>query len=403
MEEIQNNKNTYVQGRILFLTYSRAPNNWKMEYVRDKLQEQLVYMRDKKNEGIRSGESKIESYVISEEDHKEPIGEGGYERGKHYHCVITLKRRDKILHTSLEIDGIKGNYQKVKNRIKTIIYVKKLGKYIEDKEGLMILESKNKDLMKINEEKDLKLMMLERNKLNSKEIIELWRDMKNKKEISYEREKITIKFHEQFVPFILGGGVINKEAFRILHKGEEIGIERPLGVFLYGPPHTGKTLFAKRMADKIGGKVFSVVEGYKEMSTSYKGESVFLFDEASEDMVISNEKIISQLITEENYHTVPAFSGSRDIVWPRKVVLASNEEVLEWNIWTKSIMLQSRIIFVEVLKRDKIKLKMFIKGKIKAIELARKDNKIIEESVGEDLLEFMTELTSSKKENEHQQ
>ena len=215
-------------------------------------------------------------------------------------------------------------------------------------------------------------MMLEMNKLSSAGMMDLWRETQKPAGIKYE--KIEIMFHRELLPVKKDGGVINNDIFNIrnIETGELIDIERPLAVFLYGPSNTGKSLFATTLALNLEGGVFSVIEGSREMSTSYKGEEIILFDEVDEEMVKKNKRFISQLVTTRELHSEAAFIGSKEVVWPRKVVLASNENVLLWSVWSKYEMLRSRILFLEVSSKQSVEYKMFIGNSITSVKLERK-------------------------------
>lgn len=385
-------KEFILKTKTLFITYSRVPSWCTKEYVRNKLIEGIVYKYSNDKLGYKKLQTKVDAYLISEEKHKEAVGEGEYDRGdKHIHCVIQLKRRDKVRGEELEIIGpggievIRGNYQSVNNLVKCIKYTKKEGNYIE--EGFMGLGDKNRDLMESVDDVTLDLKLLEKGKLNAKEIKSLWRSIKYRNERDNYEENIRytitkeIVFHKQFKPYSKIGGVIDSKEFYIIDKitGENIDIARPLGICLYGPPKTGKTMFAESVASYLDSDVFLIVEGEKELCTSYRGEKVILFDEADERLISNNVRLIARLITAKKVHTNPAFVGSVEIGWPRTVVIASNEDVLQWNIWYEKDMLKSRILFVKVKNQEEVEFKMFVGEQIREVIMKRKGN--VEEDV----------------------
>ena len=141
----------------MFLTYSQVPEEWTKESVLTRLKEKFEYNRCSKEH--KKYESKVIMYVIGEEKHEEKIGEGNYERGKHFHIFLELQKKQGIKEADfLDIEGIHGNYQTVKNKNKVIAYCRKGGDYIESANP----EVQENELLSAKDEQQIKGYLFDR-------------------------------------------------------------------------------------------------------------------------------------------------------------------------------------------------------------------------------------------------
>ena len=334
--EDNNNEGFRLNGSRLFLTYPKVEGVTKEEII-EILKKKLVYER----KGEDNGRSKIRSYIVSEEKHEDGK--------KHYHCMLELKSIVNITDNSyFDIKGYHGNYQTVKNKKKVVAYVKKGGDYIEDQNGMMLLEDKYRDILGAKTESDLNMMLFK--DMSVKEKKEFWREREMRINIdnSIKNINININYYNELSPFSKDGGMINFKELEIVDKKGKLvkGFnERPLGICVYGPPNTGKTTFAKKVAQDIGDRWLSFIE-LKQLSTAYRGERVLIIDELKKtDIEKGNyQEEVSKLVTDEKYLT-QLYYGSIPIEWPRKVVLLTNEDVKTWDLHEN---IKSRILFVEV-------------------------------------------------------
>jgi hypothetical protein len=363
-EGIKEGEETWFQihAKNLFLTYPRVPSSWDKKYVLKELENKLIepytYVKNGKEYGVQ-GASKIRHYIISEEQHEDG--------GKHYHCVIELKKTIRITNSSfLDIGEQHGNYQPVYDKKSVVNYVKKGGNYIEDQNGLILLDDKNRKLLEAKTEADVKMMIMD--KMPSKEIVQFWKENNVSKMNIIEREVVKEKiiefeFFKIFEPFHKGPGVINHEEIEISNsRGKVINTEnkrRPVGVFLYGPPETGKSSLARYMSAKTGYSICSIRD-FKQFNSVYNGEQIILFDEMTEKIFEKMQENLSSLITDENYAT-PSHYRSVKIKWPRKVILATNEDI---SLWQMNANVKARLLIIKLDEDYSYRTYMYLNSRI---------------------------------------
>jgi hypothetical protein len=341
--------NFFISARKLFLTYAACPEEWNVNTVRDSLLSLFVFSK-----GDMKGLSKIKAYVISEERHGPRTKEDGsidYERGKkHFHCYIELKKKDVMRDPSFaDIDGKHGYYVSVKDAKRVINYVKKEGRYISD--GFPGLGGQNRALLNTESEMDARLMLMDDMRPGDK--VRLRNDyaiVKERKTIIEERVAyIPLRaFEKEFMPFPKHAG------FAVTKK------IRPIGLLLYGEPKSGKTTLAYRVAKEIGEDLL-VVGDPKEMTNHYNGQGVILFDEMDRESFEEYQDLMAGYVTEPHAKT-PSYYGNKSMGWPRKVVIATNENIKTWSVKPS---IESRFLVVNCASDDTYKFQIFRKGLLK--------------------------------------
>lgn len=339
-EKIKTNGTFEIHARRMFLTYSQVPDVWTKMYVKRRLVNELLVKRY----GKEKNKTRVKAYIIAEEKH-----ENG---GRHFHCLLELESKYRMKGVeALDIDDLHGNYQVVKNIWKAINYVKKGKNYIS--EGFLGVGSEVESLLNANIE-DARLMVMEEAgpalKLQLKDQIGALRYKRKVVEETVERVPM-FEFHKCLMPFNRGAGIIPEG--------------RPKGLILYGEPESGKTTLAYRMARDLGEDII-IVRKIKEMPQHYGGETIILFDEVSKVMFEEEEmqRLLGDLVTNPAAKTVEYY-GVKECKWPRKVILATNEDVEDWKF---SENLQSRFILAKVFKDNKYQFKEFKEGKIVNLE-----------------------------------
>lgn len=380
-----NKKEFYMKGKSLFLTYSRIPEHWTKEYVRDELMKKLTYER----KGSENGKSKIISYVIAFEDHKEPIGTGEYIREKHVHCYLLLDRITSIRGASfldiLENSNndcdincdelcsvhlkIHGKYEVVRNRKRTLNYVKKHGDYIEDNVHKIVMNESNASLIEARTELDFKNMMF--NQMPYKEKLEHWKQMKKCNDelmevecIRKRTDEITMKykFHRDMRPLYNGKGVINYSNRKICGMNNEEMPEHNTGrekcFIFYGPVETGKSMFVKGMAFELGYQIFTI-KGDIRVMNSYTNQEIIFFDECKKADFHDLQDDIALMITSDDY-CPPAYCGSKNIRTLKKVIIATNENP---RCWFFSEAMKSRSVLISCTENpEKYQMEVFNKN-----------------------------------------
>lgn len=346
-------KNKFViNSRCLFLTYSRCPSGWSKEFMRKKLIEEiLVWQR-----GDEKYKSRVKSWVIAEEDHKDPVGEGDYERGHHFHCLLELEKVINIKDARrLDIEDengviIHGNYQAVRDIFLVLNYVKKQGNYIG--EGFPGMGIKERAVLSAKSEEDAKLMLMP--EMSVKDKLNLRDQMVERIERKTTIEEIITKaplfaFQEALMPFNKGAGFFEKG--------------RPMGLVMSGEAGSGKTTMAYRVAKELG-QDLAIYRDPKEM-LHYDKEQVLLFDEMTREKFKENRQLLSVLVTEPQAKT-ESYYGSKKARWPRKVLIATNENVEDWE-WDEST--RSRFVVVKTNKDNSHKFYRFEEGKLKEVSV----------------------------------
>ena len=321
----------------LFLTYSRCPEHWSKEFVKENLIDQILIHKY----GKKAGYTKVRAYVISEEKHEAAVGSGDYERnvmssgerGKHYHCLVEFERKTKILNErELDIEGIHGNYQVVKDVFAVLNYVKKHGDWMG--EGFPGMESRERTILQASEQ-DAKLMLMP--EMSVKEKLSLREQMVERIERKTVIEEVITRaplfaFQEALMPFHKGSGFFAKG--------------RPMGLIMSGEAESGKTTMAYRVAKELGHDI-ATYRDPKEM-LHHGEEQVILFDEMTKERFEENRGLLSLLVTEP-YAKTTSYYGSKKVKWPRKVLIATNEDVKYWD-WDEAT--RSRFIVVKTNKDD---------------------------------------------------
>jgi hypothetical protein len=320
--------NFRLHAMYLFLTYSRCPNKWSKEFVRKKLIEEILVNQ----RGDKKYKSKVRSWVIAEENHEEKIGSGDYERGHHFHCLLECEKKVDIKNVS-ELDLkdeegniVHGNYQAVKDIFAVLNYVKKHGNWIG--EGFPGMASKERAILSASKE-DAELMVMPQ--MSAKEKLALREAMVERIERKTTIEEIITKaplfaFQEMLMPFHKGAGFFEKG--------------RPMGLVMSGEAESGKTTMAYRVAKDLNQEL-AIYRDPKEMLHHDK-EQVILFDEMTNEKFKENRKLLSILVTEPQAKT-ESYYGSKKAKWPRKILIATNEDVGKWD-WDEAT--RSRFIVV---------------------------------------------------------
>jgi hypothetical protein len=319
------NKKFYIYSKRLFLTYSRCPSHWTKEFVKEQLIDSILSYKY----GNKAGQSKVKSWVISKEDHQEPIGEGDYERGIHFHCLVEGEIKIEIKDSkALDIEGIHGNYQAVRNVWDVMNYVKKHGDWIGC--GFPGMETKELSILRAKDEVDAKLQMM--NKMSVKDKLALREQIVTRTEKETIIKEITTSaplyaFQEIFMPFKEGSGFVNKG--------------RPMGLVMSGEANSGKTTMAYRVAEALGHDV-AIYRDPKEM-LHYDKEQVLMFDEMTKERFEANRGLLAMLVTEPQAKT-DSYYGNKKVKWPRKLLIGTNENVENWE-WDEAT--RSRFIVVK--------------------------------------------------------
>ena len=318
-----------VNTKCLFLTYARCPSSWMKEFIKKQLIEEILVNK----RGEEKYKSKVKSWVIAREDHQEAIGSGNYERGIHFHCLLELEKVVDIKDARvLDIEDdegnvVHGNYQAVRNVWDVLNYVKKHGDWIGY--GFPGMASKERAILSASKE-DAELMLMP--KMSAKEQLALREQMAEKIERRTVIEEVITRapvfaFQEALMPFYKGSGFF---------KGG-----RPMGLIMSGEAESGKTTMAYRVAKELGHDV-ATYRDPKEM-LHHGSEQVILFDEMTAERFKENRGLLSMLVTEP-YAKTTSYYGSKKVKWPRKVLIATNEDVRYWD-WDEAT--RSRFIVVK--------------------------------------------------------
>jgi hypothetical protein len=339
-----------ILARSLFLTYSRCPKEWDKEFIKKRLiEEMLVWQR-----GDGKYKSKVKSWVIAEEDHSEKIGDGDYERGHHFHCLLELEKETNIRgENTLDIidekgNVVHGNYQAVRDIFAVLNYVKKHGNYIGY--GFPGMGNKERSILEAKTSEDAKLQLMP--EMSVREKLNLRDAMVERIERKTTIEEVITKaplfaFQEALMPFHKGSGFFEKG--------------RPLGLVMSGEAGSGKTTMAYRVAKELD-QDLAVYRDPKEM-LHYDKEQVLLFDEMTGEKFAENRQLLSMLVTEPQAKT-ESYYGSKKARWPRKILIATNEQVEDWD-WDEST--RSRFIVVKTQKEGQYEFKKWIDGELRTI------------------------------------
>ncbi len=314
--------------KALFLTYSRCPESWSKEFMKQKLVDEILVNK----RGNAKYKTKVKSWVISREDHQEAVGSGDYERGIHFHCLLELEKETNVRgEKTLDIEDsegniVHGNYQAVKDIFAVLNYVKKHGNWIG--EGFPGMASKERAILSASKE-DAELMVMPQ--MSAKEKLALREAMVERIERKTTIEEIITKaplfaFQEMLMPFHKGAGFFEKG--------------RPMGLVMSGEAESGKTTMAYRVAKDLNQEL-AIYRDPKEMLHHDK-EQVILFDEMTNEKFKENRKLLSILVTEPQAKT-ESYYGSKKAKWPRKILIATNEDVGKWD-WDEAT--RSRFIVV---------------------------------------------------------
>jgi hypothetical protein len=318
-----------LHSKCIFLTYSRCPSEWSKEFIKQKLVDEILVNK----RGNERYKSKVKSWVISREDHKEAIGSGDYERGIHFHCLLELEKVIDIKDARILDIGdqnefvVHGNYQAVRDIFAVLNYVKKHGDWIG--EGFPGMGSKEKAILQATKE-DAELMVMP--EMSARDKLALREQIVTRTEKETIIKEITTSaplyaFQEIFMPFKEGSGFVNKG--------------RPMGLVMSGEANSGKTTMAYRVAEKLGHDV-AIYRDPREMF-HYDKEQVILFDEMTKERFESSRGLLAMLVTEPQAKT-DSYYGNKKMKWPRKVLIATNENVEEWG-WDEAT--RSRFIVVK--------------------------------------------------------
>lgn len=182
----------HIYARRLFLTYSRCPDSWTKEYVKKRLVDEILIYK----QGERRYKTKVRAWIVAEENHKEPIGLGEYERGvKHYHCLIEGQVKIEIKdERELDIEEVHGNYQAVENVFSVLNYVKKHGNWIG--EGYPGMDTKERNILEAATEFDAKMQLM--NKMRPSDQLKLREEYQK---VKMEIEETTIRKIKMEAPY----------------------------------------------------------------------------------------------------------------------------------------------------------------------------------------------------------
>ena len=332
----------------LFLTYSRCPEWWTKEFVRDKLVNEILVNK----RGKEKYKTKVKAYVIAQERHGKKIGEGEYERGNHFHCLLELEKKVNIENErELDVEEIHGNYQSVKNVWSVLNYVKKHGDWIG--KGFPGMRDMDRNvLMAINEEEAKMILMPKlsvRDKLAFRE--EYQRKIKIKETNIKEIEIEGLQFQKDLEPYLkqlIGSG---KSGFNLK--------ERPMGIIVYGEPKSGKSTWLYKLGQLLGESKRSFNE-FRTMSSSYKNETIIMLDEFEGKEFKKYAKQLKMMITDEYCHTL-GFNETKQLIWPRRVLICTNEDVEEWE-WIEG--LKERFMVIKVGKDGGYQIKLWEENKL---------------------------------------
>lgn len=125
-----------------------------------------------------------------------------------------------------------------------------------------------------------------------------------------------------------------------------------------------KKTFAYRLAKELEQDLL-VVYDPREMSENYSEEGIILFDEMTQDKFLEHRKLIAALMITEPDAKTSVYYGSKKVVWPRKVLISTNEDISMWKI---DEALKARLIIVNVRKNGEYQYQKFDSEKLVNIE-----------------------------------
>ena len=149
-------------------------------------------------------------------------------------------------------------------------------------------------------------------------------------------------FQELLMPFSRGSGFLKKG--------------RAIGLIMHGEANSGKTTMAYRIAKELSQEL-AIYRDPKEM-LQHGEEQIILFDEMTGERFKENRGLLSMLVTEPQVKT-PSYFGNKKVKWPRKVLIATNEDVESWE-WDEAT--RSRFIVVKTYSDGRYEYRKF-KGK----------------------------------------
>lgn len=242
---------------------------------------------------------------------------------------------------------IHGNYQAVKDIFAVLNYVKKHGDWIG--EGFPGMGTRERAILSTESEMDAKLMLM--NKMKPLDQLNLRKEYKSVKIKRTLVEEIAMEAPDYPYQEVLKPYERLKDKAGINSKG------RPMGLLLYGEPESGKTTLPFKISSRLGEKI-RVVKNMKSMSEHYNGEQIILLDEWRGIEFEKYGAEISQMVTEPHATTVDYY-GTKEMVWPRKIIIATNENVENWR-WTPA--LQSRFLVIKVKSNGDYQCKLWKKS-----------------------------------------
>lgn len=336
-------------ARRLFLTYSQCPDRWTKEFVKRDLIGRILCSKN----GDEAGRTKIKTYVIGEERHEDG--------GKHYHCYLEGFKKIQVSSVrELDIEGIHGNYQAVENVWSCINYCKKGGNWVEG--GVPGLENKERNVLEANSELEAKMQLM--SKMRPREQLELRREYQKQQKIKIKETNIReieiegFQFQRDLEPYLK----------QLANRGiAGFNIEsRPMGIIVYGEPKSGKSTWLYKLGEILGESHRSFNE-FRTMASSYKGETIVMLDEFEGKEFKKYAKQIKMMITDPDCHTL-GFNETKQLVWPRRVLICTNEDVEQWE-WVEG--LKERFMIIRVYKDGRYQMKIW------------ENNKLVDKRLGE--------------------
>jgi hypothetical protein len=307
----------HIYSKRLFLTYSKCPHLWNKKFIKENLINSILSYKY----GNKAGKTKVKSWIISEEQH------GNYE--KHFHCLIEGEVKIEIKDMkALDIEGIHGNYQAVRNVWDVLNYVKKKGNWIGY--GFPGMDNKEISILLTQDEIDAKLQMMSKMSIRDKLALREQIVTRTEKETIIKEITTTaplFAFQELMMPFKKSAGFVSKG--------------RPIGIVMSGEANSGKTTMAYRVAKEIGHDV-AIYRDPKEMF-HYDKEQIIMFDEMTKERFEKNRGLLALLVTDPQAKT-DSYYGNKKVKWPRKILIGTNENVEKWE-WDEAT--RSRFIVVK--------------------------------------------------------